>query len=143
LGFLKNSRLKEVQCYFIPDRCVPEEKVLDVSSLGQCISWSTRPLDDASVRRRRVPSRYVPALWDRLTLCWDRSGWTVAAKPGIIYWFESVWVNTNLTQTGLLRQVPRCLDGSQGAAPPPPVTAAKAGRNHLNEQNTPPPSPLA
>jgi hypothetical protein len=37
------------QRYFVPGRCVPERKVSDVSSLGQCVSNMMCPLDDASL----------------------------------------------------------------------------------------------
>jgi hypothetical protein len=62
----------------VPDRCVPEQKVSDVPSLGQCVPWTMRPLgrcvpwtmrplDDASLGHR-VPwtkrPLYVASLTD-------------------------------------------------------------------------------
>ncbi len=37
-------------------QCVPERKSLDVSSLGWCVPWTMRPLDDASL------GRWVPCM---------------------------------------------------------------------------------
>jgi hypothetical protein len=51
----------------VSDRCVPEQKVSDVPSLGQCVPWTMRPLDDASLGPR-VPwtmrPLYVASLTD-------------------------------------------------------------------------------
>jgi hypothetical protein len=43
-----------VQCYLVPDSCVPEQNVSDLLSHGQCVPWTMRPLNDASL------GRYVP-----------------------------------------------------------------------------------
>jgi hypothetical protein len=94
-----------MHCQFIPDCCVPERKFMDVPYLGRGVPWMMRPLDDAFLYRcvplslrplidaslvnashgRCVLDRSVPTLWVRLTLCWDKLGRTVEAKPGIHY----------------------------------------------------------
>ncbi len=42
----------------VPDRCVPERKVSEIPSIGQCIPWKMGPLNDASLRRR-IPDRRI------------------------------------------------------------------------------------
>ncbi len=65
--------LSLVQCYLISSSNEKNRMLrpLDNACLGWCVPWSTRHLDDASLRRR-VRDRWVPTLPDRLTLCWDR-----------------------------------------------------------------------
>jgi hypothetical protein len=43
------SNVGGVPC--VSNRCVPERKVLNVLSLTQCVPWTTRPLDGASLGR--------------------------------------------------------------------------------------------
>ncbi len=120
-------------CYFAPDRCVPNEKSrmmrpLDETSLVLAVPWTSRPLDEPSlgwvVPLTTVPwtrrpcdeaslGRCVPDLWvlkhfDRLSFCWVRLFWSTPVRSRVRKNRSGTTCPRDASSTGSLAQGPHC-----------------------------------
>jgi len=103
-----------MQCQSLPDRCFSKHLFLDDASLGRCVSWTMRPLDDSS---QCVPWTMRPLYDATLGRC---DPWTMRLLDDATLGRCVSWTMHPLDDASLERYVPltQCIPDLVSAHPP-------------------------